>query len=131
MFNKLLPIRQIREFIQFIKFEALILWMACRNKQTPMLIKAIGFVILAYAFSPIDLIPDFIPVIGYLDDLVLLPVLIIIAIKLLPKEIYDQSEGQARLWLMENSKKPRTKWGLFLIPFCWLLIIYLLFKIWW
>jgi len=69
-------------------------------------------------------------VIGYLDELILLPALIYIAIQLLPKSIYDQSAEQANLWLMENGKKPKTKLGLLLIPFCWLLVIFLFVKFW-
>lgn len=130
MFKKSSLFIRLREFIKFFKFEALVLWMACKDKQTPLMIKAMGFFILAYAFSPIDLIPDFIPVIGYLDELILLPALIFIAIQLLPKSIYDQSAEQAKLWLMENGKKPKTKLGWFLIPFCWLLVIFLFVKFW-
>jgi len=130
MLKKLLLIDRIRAFIKVIKFEALILWMACKNKETSFLVKALGFFILAYAFSPIDLIPDFIPVIGYLDELILLPILIAIALKFLPKDIYKQSEAQAKIWLEEKRNKPKLRMGLLLIPLCWVLIIYLVLKTW-
>jgi uncharacterized membrane protein YkvA (DUF1232 family) len=130
MLKKLLVIDRIRAFIKVVKFEALILWMACKHKETSFLVKALGFLILAYAFSPIDLIPDFIPLIGYLDELILLPILIAIALKFLPKDIYKQSEEQAKMWLEEKRNKPKLRLGLLLIPLCWVLIIYLVVKTW-
>ncbi len=73
----------VRRFSQEIEFYKRIL----RNPRTPCVSKVLLGVAIAYAVSPIDLIPDFIPVIGYLDDLIILPLLILIAIRLIPRSI--------------------------------------------
>lgn len=65
----------------------LALYYATHHPGTPFFSKIIPFLVLAYALSPIDLIPDFIPVVGLLDDLLLLPVLMWLAIKLIPSEV--------------------------------------------
>ena len=61
------------------------LYIAMKNPKTPWYAKALGFFVVAYMLSPIDLIPDFIPVLGYLDDLIILPLLISLCIKMIPK----------------------------------------------
>jgi len=73
----------IRRFSQEVEFYKRML----RNPRTPRVSKVLLGVAIAYAVSPIDLIPDFIPVIGYLDDLIILPLLILIAIRLIPRSI--------------------------------------------
>ena len=73
----------IRRFSQEVEFYKRVL----RNPRTPRVSKVLLGVAIAYAVSPIDLIPDFIPVIGYLDDLIILPLLILIAIRLIPRSI--------------------------------------------
>lgn len=64
------------------------LFIALKAKQTPWYVKAVAAIALAYALSPIDLIPDFIPVLGLLDDLIILPALVALAIKLMPKGLF-------------------------------------------
>lgn len=73
----------VRRFSQEIEFYKRIL----RNPRTPRVSKVLLGVAIAYAVSPIDLIPDFIPVVGYLDDLIILPLLILIAIRLIPRSV--------------------------------------------
>ena len=75
---------RLRVWAKRLKREALMLWLAARDPRTPILAKAIAAAAAAYAFSPIDLIPDFLPVIGLLDDLVILPLAIALALKRLP-----------------------------------------------
>lgn len=67
---------QIRTWARRIKRDAVTLWFACRDARTPLAVQALCAFVVAYALSPIDLIPDFIPVLGYLDDALLLPALI-------------------------------------------------------
>jgi Protein of unknown function (DUF1232) len=76
--------------------------------------------------SPIDLIPDFIPVLGYVDDVLLLPVLIWLAIRLLPLQIRNDCQIQAQSWLDSGAAKPRLVWGAVLIVSVWLLALLVL-----
>ena len=119
---------KIKFKINSIKVDSLTLWFACQKKETPLHFKLFGFLILAYAFSPIDLIPDFIPIIGFLDELLLLPVLIFLAIKLIPPKIYLESKELAENWILENRKKPKSKLGFFLVLLIWIAITYLIIK---
>ncbi len=80
---------------QKIKKELTALYYAYRDPETPLLPKVVIGFTLGYALSPIDLIPDFIPVLGYLDDLLLIPALISLSIRLIPKEIMDLSRKRA------------------------------------
>ncbi|GGI90819.1 DUF1232 domain-containing protein [Legionella impletisoli] len=73
-----------------------ILYEIGKNPDTPLLAKIIVIAALAYALSPIDIIPDFIPILGYLDDLIILPILIFIAYKLIPKNIWNKAQQKAR-----------------------------------
>lgn len=78
--------------------------------------------VVAYALSPIDLIPDFIPVLGYLDDILLLPGLIWLTIKLLPPEVLAECRVQADQWMREKGSKPSSRAGAASIVVLWLVI---------
>jgi uncharacterized membrane protein YkvA (DUF1232 family) len=82
---------------QKLKIELTALRLAYRDPRTPWYAKAVLFLVLAYAFSPIDLIPDFIPVLGYLDDVLLLPAGILLALKLIPAAVMAEAREQARM----------------------------------
>jgi len=104
----------------------LALWKLFRHPETPWPAKAIAVFVLAYALSPIDLIPDFIPVLGLLDDLILLPLGIALAVKLTPRHLW-----QARLAEAEGGagQLPRLLWGAAIVLVIWLAIVTLL--AWW
>lgn len=104
----------------------LALWKLMRHPDTPRAPKIVALLVLAYALSPIDLIPDFIPVLGQLDDLVLVPLGIALAVRLTPAHLW-----QARLAEAEASadKLPRVWWGVVLIVLVWLLLLGLF--VWW
>jgi len=121
-------VEKIKFKINSIKVDSLTLWFACQKKEAPFYFKLIGFLILAYAFSPIDLIPDFIPIIGFLDELILLPILLFFAIKLIPQKIYLEAKLLAENWIIENRKKPKSKLGLFLILLIWIALTYFAIK---
>lgn len=112
-----------------IKRDVYSLYLAYRDARTPWYAKVFAALVVAYAFSPIDLIPDFIPVLGYLDDLLLLPLGIIIAIKLIPDEVM----ADARLKAEESiqTEKPTSWLGLVIVALIWLalasMFIWLLF----
>lgn len=103
------------------------IFIALKKRETPIIAKIFAGIVIGYALSPIDFIPDFIPVIGLLDDVIILPILIVITIKFIPKEIFTQCKVEAEtLWV---GGKPK-KWY-FAIPFVllWLLIIFLIIKV--
>ena len=82
------------------------LLIAMKKKQTPWYAKAVAGVTVAYALSPIDLIPDFIPVLGYLDDIIILPLLVLLTVKLIPKDVMEQCREQAQgMWKDGKPKK--------------------------
>ena len=78
-----------------IKRDVHALYLAARDPRVPWYAKAVAVAVAAYAISPIDLIPDFIPVLGQLDDLVLLPIGIALAIRLVPREVLEEKRAQA------------------------------------
>ncbi len=104
----------------------LALWKLVRHRDTPRAPKLIALFVLAYALSPIDLIPDFIPVIGLLDDVILVPIGIALAVRLTPPHLW-----QARMAEAEASadKLPRLWWGVLFIALIWLLVLGLF--AWW
>jgi uncharacterized membrane protein YkvA (DUF1232 family) len=84
-----------KERAKALSTEVHALLIACRDVRTPRLARAWVILVVAYALSPIDLIPDFIPVLGYLDDLILLPLGIALAIRLIPAEVMDDARKTA------------------------------------
>ena len=90
-----------------LKHETVALWLAARDPRTPWAAKLVIAIVVAYALSPIDLIPDFIPVLGYLDDLVLLPLGIFLALKLIPATVLTEAR-QAAHQADVNFAKSRT-----------------------
>ena len=102
------------------------LFLALKDRETPVLAKVFAGIAVAYALSPVDLIPDFIPVLGYLDDVILLPVLIVITVKLIPAPVLERCRAQSEgIW---KDGKPK-KW-VYAIPIVliWLVIIAFLIK---
>lgn len=100
-----MKIEQWKSWVKKLKREIFTLYYAYQNPHTPFFAKFVTILVVAYAFSPIDLIPDFIPILGYLDDLILLPIGIMLAIKLIPQEILLQSQEEARLRSSEQNPK--------------------------
>ena len=78
-----------------IRQEIYALWLAMADRRVPWYAKALAFAVIAYAVSPIDLIPDFIPVLGYLDDLILIPAGIALVIKLVPRDVLADCRARA------------------------------------
>ncbi|PHM19872.1 MAG: hypothetical protein CK604_09605 [Curvibacter sp. PD_MW3] len=101
-----------------LKGETYVLYLAARHPATPWYAKLLVAVIVAYAFSPIDLIPDFVPVLGYLDDLVLIPLGIALAIKLVPQAVLD--ECHAKVQAARQAGKPTSRVAAVVIVLIWL-----------
>lgn len=118
----------LERWAQRVKQDGLMLWFACKHPQTPWLAKAIAAVAVAYALSPIDLIPDFIPVLGYLDEALLLPAMVWLAVKCLPKAVKDECQGQAQAWLQTHDAKPVNAWGIVWVLSVWSAVCFLLWR---
>ena len=116
----------LKERAAKLKTDLPALFLALKDRETPVLAKVFAGITVAYALSPVDLIPDFIPVLGYLDDVILLPTLIVITVKLIPAPVLERCRAQSEeMW---KDGKPK-KW-VYAIPIVliWLVIIDLLLK---
>ena len=97
------------------------LFFTLQDKRTPLMAKVFAAVTVAYALSPIDLIPDFIPVLGYLDDVILLPVLVALTVRFIPKEVLEENRRKAKtLW---NGGKAKKWYYAVPVVLIWLLLI--------
>ena len=128
--NGLKILQDLRHWARRIKRDAVTLWFACRHPRTPWPAKALGAFVVAYALSPIDLIPDFVPVLGYLDDVLLLPGLIWLAIRLVPTDVLGECRQQADEWMTRAGAKPRSGWGVALVIGVWAGVAWALWS-WW
>lgn len=86
---------RLRTWARGIKRDVRALYLAAKDPRVPWYAKALALFVAGYALAPIDLIPDFIPVLGYLDDLVILPLAILLAVKLIPPEILAEHRASA------------------------------------
>ena len=112
----------LRMWAKRIKRDGVTLWFAGKHPKTPWYAKALGLFVVAYALSPIDLIPDFIPVLGYVDDVLLLPGLIWLTLQLLPPDVLTECRGHADAWMQTQGAKPRGMAGAVLVVALWLLV---------
>lgn len=87
----------LRKRARLLKTDTYALWLACRDPRTPWLARIVAGLVLAYALSPIDLIPDAIPVLGLLDDLVLVPLGLSLALRLVPAQVMAESRVRAEV----------------------------------
>ena len=112
----------LKTWTKRIKRDGVTLWFAGKTPLTPRYAKALEVFVVAYALSPIDLIPDFIPVLGYVDDVLLLPGLIWLTIKLLPPEVLAEFRVQADEWMQTKGLKPTSRAGAVLVVLLWLAV---------
>ena len=87
MQNNISPLTKLKQRARLLKTQTFALYLAYQHPATPWYAKFFAGLVAAYAFSPIDLIPDFIPVLGYLDDLILIPLGVTLALKMIPTEV--------------------------------------------
>ena len=119
-------ILRIQEWAKTLKSNIYALYLAYKDQRTPVSAKICILVIVAYAVSPIDFIPDFIPVFGYLDDIILLPLAIWFTLKLIPKDVWSQCKFQAN----DNSPElPQYKIMPAIIVMIWCLLAWSLFTL--
>lgn len=116
----------LRERAKKLRSDLPAVFIALKDRDTPFIAKALAAITVGYALSPIDLIPDFIPVLGYLDDILLLPALAALTIKCIPADVWRRSkEKAAHMW--ENGKP--KKWY-FAVPvvLIWALLVWIVIK---
>ena len=109
-------LQSLRAWARRIKADTLTLYLACRDPRTPWYARLLGVLVVAYALSPIDLIPDFIPVLGYLDDLILLPLGIALVVRLIPPDVLAASRERA-VTLVD---RPTSRTATVLIALAWI-----------
>ena len=118
---------KIKENVKIIKRDIPAVFLALKDKKTPIIAKILAAVTVGYALSPIDLIPDFIPVLGYLDDVILLPLLITVTLKLIPEDIMNKCRKEAgNMW---QDGKPKKWYYALPIVFIWVVLILIIIKI--
>ncbi|MEO8158273.1 MAG: YkvA family protein [Betaproteobacteria bacterium] len=111
---------RLKTWAAAIKREALVLWFAARDPRTPWYAKLLAVLIVAYALSPVDLIPDFVPIIGYLDEIILLPGAIWLVLKLMPQQVLLVARAKAQAWIDANRPRPRNWIAAAIIVLLWL-----------
>jgi uncharacterized membrane protein YkvA (DUF1232 family) len=114
---------------KYLKSEVYALYLASKDPRTPWYAKVLATLIIGYALSPIDLIPDFIPILGYLDDLIIVPAGIVLLLKMIPKEVMEEARQKARS--LSEQKNPKNLIAGLIIVLIWLLAIYVMIRIIW
>jgi len=107
--------------VKLLRAETYALYLAYRDPRVPWYSKAFAALVVGYAFSPIDLIPDFVPILGYLDDLILVPIGITIALKMIPNEVMEECRVDAREALKDG--RPTNWAAAIVIVGIWLLLV--------
>ena len=116
----------LKEKAKQLKTDIPAVFLALKDKKTPWYAKFFAMLTVVYALSPIDFIPDFIPVLGYLDDLIILPALVAITVKCIPDELFEECKKQAQdIW---QNGKPKKWYYAIPILLVWALIIFLIVK---
>ncbi|PYI55603.1 YkvA family protein [Paenibacillus flagellatus] len=114
-------IESIRKWANKLKRQVFVLYFAYKDDRTPWYAKAVAVCVVAYAFSPIDLIPDFIPVLGYLDDVILIPLGVALALNMLPEAVIRDCTRKAEERLQPG--KPKNWIAGSLIIFVWIAVL--------
>jgi uncharacterized membrane protein YkvA (DUF1232 family) len=117
-------LEDFRKRVRHLKGETYALYLAARHPETPWYARVFIAGVVAYAFSPIDLIPDFVPVLGYLDDLILIPIGIAVAIRMIPPSVLAECRARAQASMADG--KPGSRIAAAVIIGIWLLLAALL-----
>lgn len=116
---------RVKGWAQSIRRDVVALWLAARDPRVPWHAKAVAGMVAAYALSPIDLIPDFIPVLGYLDDLLIVPMGILLAVRLIPGAVMADLRRAA-----EAKERPVSQAGMLAVLAIWLALLALAYWFW-
>jgi uncharacterized membrane protein YkvA (DUF1232 family) len=117
-------LERLKRWAGELKAQVVTLWICCRHPDTPWSAKLLAGLVVAYAFSPIDLIPDFVPVLGYLDDLLIVPLGVYLAIRLIPPHVVASARIEADAWLAARTTKPANYWAAGVIVLVWIAVAY-------
>lgn len=110
---------RLKSWAKGVKRDVIALWLAARDPRTPWYAKLLAALVAAYALSPIDLIPDFIPILGYLDDLIVLPIGIMATVALIPGPLMAEFRAKAEL----ISNRPQSRTAALMIVLIWIAAI--------
>ena len=113
-------LNKLRSWARELKAQLLTLWFCRSHPDTPFAAKVAAALVVAYAFSPIDLIPDFIPVLGYLDDVILIPLGIHLTLKLIPEHVIAECRLKADVWIAGRKDKPKNYFVAALFVLIWI-----------
>lgn len=119
-------LEKLKSRARSLKNEAIAVYIAAKDPRTPWYAKALIFFIVAHTFSPIDLIPDFIPILGYLDDLIITPLGLVLAIRLIPAEVLAEAREHVAGSSVERNVKVV---GVVVIVFTWIVVLILLIRL--
>lgn len=120
--------QRLRDWARRLKRDIVMLWFARRHPDTPLYARLLCIAAVLYTLSPIDLVPDFIPVLGYLDDVLLVPALIWLAIRLLPPHVVQDCRERAGEWMAVQGEKPKSFIGAALIVIVWIVLAWLCWR---
>jgi uncharacterized membrane protein YkvA (DUF1232 family) len=115
---------RLKRWAAELKANLVTLWFCRKHPDTPWTAKLMAALVVAYAFSPIDLIPDFIPVLGYLDDLILVPLGIYVTLRLIPPHVLTAARAQAQDWIAQREARPKNYLAAALIVAVWVAVAY-------
>lgn len=111
---------RLQAWARALRRDALTLWFCARDPRAPLAPRLIALALAAYAFSPIDLIPDFIPILGYVDEVILLPIGIWLCLRLVPAPLLAECRASADRWIEARKGKPVSLAGAAFIVLLWL-----------
>ncbi|HAZ49192.1 MAG TPA: hypothetical protein DDW76_36640 [Cyanobacteria bacterium UBA11369] len=112
--------QSLKQQARKLKKETYAIYLACKDPRTPWYARLLAGCVVAYAFSPIDLIPDFIPIIGYLDDLIIVPLLIWLVLKMIPVAVLNECREKAEAAMSQG--KPSSKIAVVIIVSIWIVL---------
>jgi len=110
---------RVKNWARTLKRDVVAVWIAARDPRTPWYAKAAAGAVAAYALSPFDLIPDFIPVLGYLDDLLIVPLGIALVIRLVPEYLMEECRSEAA----SRTGRPRSAIGAVIVIVVWIVAV--------
>ncbi len=112
-----------------LRAETYALYLACRHPQVPWYAKLFAVCVVGYLFSPIDLIPDFVPVLGYLDDLILVPLGITLVLKMIPKTVWEECREEAQKTISQDRPRNWTAAGFIIAIWLFLIVLVMVFMV--